>query len=325
MLILLDIISMNNILIICDCNKSINPLQLLQWFDGDLSTTGESILQILESNFKSGKLVYINLNVQFNNRFYIKLQSLLKLYNVIVYSNDGVDIDGIKIHEYNDTIDMIYNSVDNYDCYNKVVVVSDLHGNHEMLKLLLDRYNNDHIIMLGDNVDKGHNSGLVIKMLLQYNGSIEYLWGNHEWKLWQHIVSRQLGRIPQDCDDDTNRTLMEIKSCGLKHNDVLAFLSRHKNYKRFYKNGMLYNLCHGGVQRYMIPIQHNHRLKDFIRGDTDRSVDVATLWDGYGIQIHGHRDCSTTNRNICINNVINSNSILVAEITDRVVVKTVHK
>jgi len=68
------------------------------------------------------------------------------------------------------------------DSGNRVFAVGDVHGHYEMLVDLLDSLNltaKDHVVLLGDLIDRGPDSNLVID-LVQKSPNIHAIKGNHE-------------------------------------------------------------------------------------------------------------------------------------------------
>lgn len=66
----------------------------------------------------------------------------------------------------------------------KILIISDIHGNYEAIKSVLDKAEKigyDRIVLLGDIIDYGQRSNEVIEILKQYEEKIIVnIWGNHE-------------------------------------------------------------------------------------------------------------------------------------------------
>jgi len=84
---------------------------------------------------------------------------------------------------------------------NKMVerfVIGDIHGRYKALKEVLKKskfnYTKDKLIILGDVVDYGDNSYLVIEELLKIKNKI-FIIGNHDKWFMNHIKSRWAGEI----------------------------------------------------------------------------------------------------------------------------------
>lgn len=73
-------------------------------------------------------------------------------------------------------------------------VIGDIHGRADLLSVLLTRIEpqpSDHVVFLGDYIDRGHESRSVVETLLAYRKSVDatvtFLMGNHESCLLQTL------------------------------------------------------------------------------------------------------------------------------------------
>ena len=79
----------------------------------------------------------------------------------------------------------------NENDYNRIFVVSDIHGYYNLFEKLLNKIDltkNDLLIILGDSCDRGENSiELYLKYIeLQEQGyQVKHIWGNHEEMLYE--------------------------------------------------------------------------------------------------------------------------------------------
>ena len=72
---------------------------------------------------------------------------------------------------------------------NKVWVIGDVHGHHEALEDLIqiiEPSESDHIVILGDLIDRGPDSFQVIRMV-RTNNNIHSIKGNHEAMMLEHF------------------------------------------------------------------------------------------------------------------------------------------
>lgn len=75
----------------------------------------------------------------------------------------------------------------------RLLVVGDIHGEYEKLKIVLDKANYNHtsdeLILLGDYIDRGNNSKMVVKMIkkLVKNGA-KAIKGNHEVMAYNYVL-----------------------------------------------------------------------------------------------------------------------------------------
>ncbi|WP_309569987.1 metallophosphoesterase [Deinococcus sp.] len=62
------------------------------------------------------------------------------------------------------------------------LIVPDLHGRPDMLRAVLDHFPDSHLVVLGDAIDRGARSMIVVEMLLDLHaaGRATLLMGNHE-------------------------------------------------------------------------------------------------------------------------------------------------
>ena len=79
----------------------------------------------------------------------------------------------------------------NENDYNRIFVVSDIHGYYNLFEKLLEKIDltkNDLLIILGDSCDRGENS---IELYLKYielreqGYQVKHIWGNHEDMLYE--------------------------------------------------------------------------------------------------------------------------------------------
>lgn len=68
----------------------------------------------------------------------------------------------------------------------KTLVIPDVHGRYDLLKLALDNYPEHHYVFLGDLIDRGENSRgcLQLALELQKKGKADLILGNHEYMAW---------------------------------------------------------------------------------------------------------------------------------------------
>lgn len=153
----------------------------------------------------------------------------------------------------------------------KRFVIGDIHGNFKGLKQCLERsgfdYENDHLITLGDIVDRGPESYECIEELLKIKNRID-IKGNHDdvWEKWMHTgehllhwfhggISTLRSYIDHIEDDLGYERFIKQYNGGLTTNLTRADIP--KSHIDFFKNQVYYhvdneNRCfvHGGFNRH---------------------------------------------------------------------------
>jgi predicted kinase len=185
--------------------------------------------------------------------------------------------------------------------WNNIVAIGDIHGCSKTLSQLTDGFEvrpDTAYIMLGDYINKGPDSGGVLRALLEKfmpHQNCYFLTGNHERALsdWQRGA-------------DSNKKafyttgLPSIEACGLTREDTKAFLDRTLDAAWFHWRGIDILATHGGFARppeRLAPLSAEH----FQLGTDTASFDVDAAWEANVrdgvipgpsklIQIHGHRN-----------------------------------
>lgn len=126
----------------------------------------------------------------------------------------------------------------------RTIIFADIHGCLQELSELLeivDLHPEDHLILLGDLVDRGPDSAGVVKLLYQVSQQqrVTLIRGNHEHK---HILTMYYGYTFEDHDDimKTQQALSTEERKWLFDGDL------------FYRNRELDLICvHGGIPKEM--------------------------------------------------------------------------
>jgi len=112
--------------------------------------------------------------------------------------------------------------------YERIIVIGDLHGHYRQLSLLLEKINvgeNDLIIFIGDYIDRGPDSKLLVGKLIQLNQvhkNIIFLKGNHEDML---LGSIGFPAVVNDLDTWLyNGGTSTLASYGIKGSDMHRLL-----------------------------------------------------------------------------------------------------
>jgi bis(5'-nucleosyl)-tetraphosphatase (symmetrical) len=134
----------------------------------------------------------------------------------------------------------------NYKEYNRVIVISDLHGCYEELCELLDltehNSNSDLLISVGDLIDRGPNSKNVCR-LLRYIDAI-VVQGNHENKIIKYY-DRDMSGQKNNMRPYYNQDLETYN--WLKQNpDYIEWMRTFPAYIKFQVQDQDYLVVHGG-------------------------------------------------------------------------------
>lgn len=123
-------------------------------------------------------------------------------------------------------------------------VVSDIHGNYELLVKLLKKINfskKDTLFVLGDVIDKGKDVGKLLDLLLvKMENNAVVLAGNHEYD----FVKLMTNLIVKDASDEelieNAKKYLGIESISLEQIDMIMNMS-------YYHEGDDFILVHAGV------------------------------------------------------------------------------
>lgn len=150
-------------------------------------------------------------------------------------------------------------------------VIGDIHGNYKGLIQCLERsgfdYENDHLITLGDIVDRGPETYECIEELLKIKNRID-IKGNHDdvWEKWmhtgQHLLHFHHGAIAtlQSYIDHIEDDLGYERGIGYSMGGLTTNLTRRdipQSHIDFFKNQIYYHIdnegrcfVHGGFNRH---------------------------------------------------------------------------
>src|SRR5689334_16851024 len=113
---------------------------------------------------------------------------------------------------------------------NKTYVVGDCHGCHNQLVKALELanfdYNNDTLISLGDLVDRGPDSCLVIEKLLKIKNLIS-IKGNHD-VVWSNYL--RTGNHDWEFGQGADKTLQSYLDYGYNPDIHINFFKNQLNY-----------------------------------------------------------------------------------------------
>ncbi len=161
--------------------------------------------------------------------------------------------------------------------------IGDIHGCFlELTELLILIPDTDNIIFLGDYVDRGPNSLMVIDFVIENinNPRFQFLRGNHEQMMFDHVLKRAGGVWGWRIDEtpDLQGLLPEQLEyrCRFLDEKLLWYIETDKNW--FVHSGVnmenLYDKTTHSAQDSMIWFRHRYKTED----DADNKKHI----------IHGH-------------------------------------
>lgn len=153
-------------------------------------------------------------------------------------------------------------------------IVGDIHGcYHTLIKLLINKHDKDHLICVGDYIDRGLFPGETIQLLNQYfdEGNTTLLIGNHDFYYAKYITGVTSSQEKYLLSDfkETQRLLLK---CGLNNNKYLHFK---------YKYSFIYEtnhfiVSHAGINKEVFKILNlNPVMKN--SSYVDNSIEIENV------------------------------------------------
>lgn len=205
---------------------------------------------------------------------YSKIQCIkdLKWYN---YINDISEISNFYIEDFNK--------------YNKVFVIGDIHGCIEPLNDFFEQNPFDEenaYVFLGDYIDRGLDNLAVMNKMIELSKykNVFLLEGNHEDVLLPYSKGLESGK--KTFDDSTAKELQSIDKGWIK-----LFYKKLRQCLRLTYKGKEYLLTHGGLPTNPKNITYISS-RQLIKGVGNYDFDVDREWYenvSDVIQVHGHR------------------------------------
>lgn len=192
---------------------------------------------------------------------------------------------------------------------NRTIFLSDVHGCLNELKLMIDKINpgkDDHIVSLGDLVDKGEDSAGVVKYCRELRNTVKVtlILGNHEGKHARYRKQIREGKIPkmknaEEIAEITSKLSDEDISfldSAVPYYQIGKLIGVHAgfspaikslpSYDDFFFNKKVYDLH---KEMTMVRYVRNERMVSL---GTEKEDDQywASLYDGrFGYAIYGHQ------------------------------------
>lgn len=182
----------------------------------------------------------------------------------------------------------------------ELLVIGDVHGDYDDLIEILDAHPKADVTLLGDYIDKGPQSGKVIRLLLKRHENLHLLSGNHEINLRKKYIERRttFGRLEQD-------TVNQLAEEDIGENEIRTFLSYLGTYRTIHYADRNFILSHAGMEPSLtsklavdggidlIPSEvFLYGIKKVGETSYDREIDGQ--WANHPmkntVMIHGHRN-----------------------------------
>lgn len=200
----------------------------------------------------------------------------------------------VKPSEFNEIIN---NVPRNFDKYNKIHIIGDIHGCYSALKKYFDNYpiNKDEAYMfVGDYFDRGIENYNTFKYLseLMNNENMIFLVGNHEDKLYKYACEDDF-----KMDYDIKNTIQEFENNNLKKSEIRGFIKKLSQISFINFKSTSYLISHGGIPYIPKKSLDFYSTNSFIYGIDNYDVDIDKIYSEYMqkednkiYQIHGHRN-----------------------------------
>ena len=195
----------------------------------------------------------------------------------------------------------------------KYLVFGDIHGDIRSLKYIMSRYDNDRtIVFLGDYINRGTNSKLVIEYLLalETNKKCIFIRGNHDVAFENYIRSGDFPTFARYGGINTIKSYVKIAKDDVHQQFIDSIPNEHLLFfKRLidYYEDKDYFFSHSGINikqpysRSMKDLINNGSLKDQLN---DRSLNKVKVF-GHFCSVNG---AIVDDYNICIDTGSGSNN-----------------
>jgi len=200
----------------------------------------------------------------------------------------------IKPEEFNN---IISSKPIDFNKYDKVHIIGDIHGCYTALKKYFDENpinNKDAYIFIGDYFDRGIENYGTFKYLeeLMNNENMTFLVGNHEDKLYKYACDDDF-----KIDYDIKNTIEEFENNGVKKSEIRGFIKKLSQISYINFGKKTYLITHGGIPYIPKKPLDFYSTNSFIYGIDCYEVDIDKIYDEYMdkqsdkiYQIHGHRN-----------------------------------
>lgn len=142
---------------------------------------------------------------------------------------------------------IVKNTPRNFDNFDKIHIIGDIHGCASSLKeffMACPVNSKDAYIFVGDYFDRGLENVETFKLLdelIQLENTF-FLIGNHEDKLYKYACGDEF-----KMDYDIKNTIAEFDKNGIKKSEIRGFIKKLSQIAYFTFNGKTYLVSHGGI------------------------------------------------------------------------------
>ena len=192
---------------------------------------------------------------------------------------------------------IISNIPRNFDNYEKIHIIGDIHGCFSALKQYFEENpinKKDAYIFIGDYFDRGIENYKTFKYLteLTINENMIFLVGNHEDKLYKYACDDNF-----KMDYDIRNTILEFENNNLKKSEIRGFYKTLSQIAYINFSGNTYLISHGGIPYIPELSLDFYSTNSFIYGIDKYDVDIDKIYNDFMekeknkiYQIHGHRN-----------------------------------
>ena len=164
-------------------------------------------------------------------------------------------------------------------------VCSDLHGQYEIYKDIIDRIGeNDKLYILGDVIDRGPDGIKILQDIVkrQEKGQVEFFMGNHEYMMLQSLVlgDKQAEKIWTSESNGGKETKEKFEMLSIEEkNKIRDLLLNSLVYKEIDINNEKIYLVH--AKAIENTNKEGERVKDFLREGRQKELEMA-VWTRKG-------------------------------------------
>nr|DAE82955.1 MAG TPA: RNA ligase [Caudoviricetes sp.] len=200
-------------------------------------------------------------------------------------------IKSIKPEQFHDFIESKTQALD-FNKYNKVHVIGDIHGCYTALMKYMDCVSlEDAVVFVGDYFDRGVENYLTFKFLYEHchDDNFYLLLGNHEKRIMQYLRGEDVSNT-----DFFKNTLKYFKIYGVTDKMLKELLWTCTSFAKFIYHGTTYWVTHAGVP-YMF---NAYDSDDVLVNGVGRYEDMQAVIDEFesymidsdSVQVFGHRN-----------------------------------
>ena len=212
-----------------------------------------------------------------------------KLFSKEKISNDFIIVKPDKFDS------IINNTPRDFNNYDKIHIIGDIHGCFRALNEYLNNINdNDLYIFVGDYFDRGIENYKIFRYLneLSNNKNMIFLVGNHEDKLYKYACGDEF-----KLDYNIINTIKELEDNNIKKSEIRGFIKKLAQLSYFTFGNNTYLVTHGGIPYIPDNLLDFYSTNSFIYGIDKYDVDIDKIYNDYIMnsdnkiyQIHGHRN-----------------------------------